>query len=110
MVQYPRLDAGFAALADPTRRGVLELLGTQDASIGELAARFNMTLTGMKKHIRLLEDVGFVATRKVGRVRECALGARGLEDETRWIARYRNALEARMDHLDRFLQETKGTP
>ena len=109
MVQCSRLDAGFAALADPTRRGVLEVLSGRDASIGDLAARFGMTVTGMQKHVRLLEDVGLVATRKVGRVRQCTLGTRRLEDETSWITRYRDALEARLDHLDRFLESTKGT-
>jgi DNA-binding transcriptional ArsR family regulator len=108
MVQYSGLDAGFAALADPTRRGVLEVLGGRDASIGDLATRFGMTLTGMKKHVRLLEDIGLVVTAKVGRVRQCSLGARRLEDETTWIARYRRTHEERLDHLDRFLERTKG--
>src|SRR5579871_2877877 len=90
VVQYmtTRLDASFAALSDPTRRGVLEQLGRSDASISELADRFHMTLTGMKKHVGVLEHAGFVTTRKVGRVRTCRLGQRRLEEEAAWIETY----------------------
>lgn len=101
------LDTGFAALSDATRRGILERLGRGEASIGELAGRFGMTLTGIKKHVRVLEDAGLVATEKVGRVRRCRLGPRRLDDETAWLATYRQALEARLDSLGDFL-DRKG--
>ncbi len=98
MVQYaPQLDSTFAALSDPTRRGILERLGRADSSISELAAAFGMTLTGIKKHVRVLERAGLVTTEKVGRVRSCSLGPRRLDDETTWIATYRQMLEARLD-------------
>jgi DNA-binding transcriptional ArsR family regulator len=89
MVQYvpPHLDASFAALSHATRRGVLERLGRGEASITDLAAKFHMTLTGMKKHVNVLEDAGLVRTEKVGRVRTCTLGPRRLEDETAWISK-----------------------
>jgi DNA-binding transcriptional ArsR family regulator len=109
MVQYG-LDAGFAALADTTRRGILERLGRGDASISELATRFEMTLTGVKKHVRVLEDAGLVTTEKVGRVRTCRLGPRDLGGETAWIEQYRAMLEARMDRLGAFLSDRKGRP
>lgn len=109
MVQYSaRLDASFAALSDATRRGILERLGRGDASISDLAARFDMTLTGMKKHVRVLEDAGLVTTEKVGRVRTCKLGPRRLEHETAWMTKYREMLEARLDSLAEFLDRTKG--
>lgn len=109
MVQYSiPLDSAFAALSDPTRRGILELLGREDASISDLAARFDMTLTGMKKHVGILEHTGLVTTRKVGRVRTCRLGPRRLDKETAWIAKYQQMLEARMDRLEAFLERTKG--
>src|SRR4051812_39907729 len=99
MVQYPRsgLDASFAALSDATRRGVLQQLGRADASITDLAEKFHMTLTGMKKHIGVLEQAGLVLTEKVGRVRTCKIGARRLEEETAWIGRYRQLWDARFD-------------
>lgn len=100
MVQYIALDDAFAALADPTRRGVLEHLGRADATITELADRFRMTLTGMKKHVGVLERAGLVATRKVGRARTCALGAARLDQEAQWIARHRALWEARFAALD----------
>jgi DNA-binding transcriptional ArsR family regulator len=110
MVQYsPTLDAAFAALADPTRRGILERLRTSDASISDLAGRFDMTLTGVKKHVRVLEDAGLVTTEKVGRVRTCRLGPRRLEDERKWIEDYRRTLNERLDSLGEFLERTKGT-
>src|SRR3954449_2790334 len=109
MVQFPRprLDASFAALSDATRRGVLEQLGRADASITELAAKFHMTLTGMKKHVGVLEQAGLVSTQKVGRVRTCKLGLRGLEDEAAWIERYRQLWDARFDALDMVVEELK---
>ena len=109
MVQYSSdLDAVFGAVADPTRRGILERLGRQEASISELAEAFDMTLTGMKKHVKVLEDAGLVQTRKVGRVRTCALGPRRLTAEAAWIARYQEMVEARLDSLGEFLERTKG--
>jgi DNA-binding transcriptional ArsR family regulator len=109
MVQYSAaLDASFAALADGTRRHVLERLGGGRASISELAGAFDMTLTGMKKHVRVLEDAGLVTTEKLGRVRYCRLGPRRLEEETAWIAQYHTMLEARYDRLGEFLQRTRG--
>ena len=98
MVQYSgQLDSALAALSDPTRRGILERLGRQSTSIGELAAAYGMTLTGIKKHVRILELAGLVTTVKAGRVRLCTLGPRRLDDETLWIATYREMLEARLD-------------
>jgi DNA-binding transcriptional ArsR family regulator len=109
MVHYQsRLDLRFSALADTTRRGILERLGRSDASISDLAARFEMTLTGMKKHVRLLENAGLVKTEKVGRVRTCTLGPHRLDDETTWMNKYRQTLEARLDSLGDFLARTKG--
>jgi len=109
MVQYlrVRLDASFAALSDATRRGVLEQLGRSDTSITELAVKFRMTLTGMKKHVDVLEQAGLVATEKVGRVRTCRLGPRRLEEETAWIERYRQLWDARFDELDKVVEELK---
>src|SRR6476620_9936369 len=109
MVQYigTRLDASFAALSDATRRGVLEQLGRADASITDLAEKFRMTLTGMKKHVGVLEQAGLVTTEKVGRVRTCKLGPRRLEDETAWIERYRQLWNARFDELDEIVEELK---
>ena len=109
MVQFsPQLDSAFAALSDPTRRGILERLGRGDSSISELAASFEMTLTGVKKHVATLERAGLVTTEKVGRVRTCRLGPRRLDDETTWIAMYRQMLEARLDRLGEFLDKEKG--
>jgi DNA-binding transcriptional ArsR family regulator len=109
MVHYsPDLDAAFAALADPTRRGILERLGQGEASITELAELFEMTLTGLKKHVQILEEAGLVVTEKVGRVRVCGLGPRRLEAESAWIERYRQMLEGRMDRLAAFLEKTQG--
>src|SRR5262245_32241123 len=109
MVQYTttRLDASFAALSDPTRRGVLEQLGRADASITNLAEKFHMTLTGMKKHVGVLERAGLVATEKVGRVRTCKLGPRRLEEETAWIEAYRQLWSSRFDELDNVVEELK---
>jgi DNA-binding transcriptional ArsR family regulator len=110
MVQLSRtaqLDAAFAALADATRRGVLEQLGRSDASITDLAERFDMTLTGMKKHVGVLEHAGLVATEKVGRVRTCRLGPRQLDEVTAWIERYRQMWSARFDELDQVIEDMK---
>lgn len=111
MVQYSaRLDQTFAALSDTTRRGVLEQLGRGDASISELASSFEMTLTGMKKHVQVLEHAGLITTKKTGRVRSCTLGPRRLEDETAWMTQYRRMVEQRLDRLGAFLERTKGEP
>ncbi|SFP12052.1 transcriptional regulator, ArsR family [Mesorhizobium sp. NFR06] len=109
MVQYSKthLDASFAALSDATRRGVLEQLGRADASITDLAEKFHMTLTGMKKHVGVLEQAGLVTTRKVGRVRTCKLGLRRLEEETAWMESYRRLWDARFDELDKVVEELK---
>src|ERR1700749_822654 len=109
MVQYTpsRLDASFAALSDATRRGVLEQLGRADCSITDLAEKFHMTLTGMKKHVGVLEQAGLVATEKVGRVRTCKLGPRRLAEETAWIERYRQLWASRFDALDQLVEELK---
>jgi DNA-binding transcriptional ArsR family regulator len=104
-----RLDSVFAALADPVRRGILETLGRRDASISDLAAEFEITLTGISKHVRVLERSGLVTTEKVGRVRHCRLGPRRLEDEAAWIANHRELLQARFTRLGDFLERTKGT-
>lgn len=103
-----RLDASFAALSDATRRGVLEQLGRAEASITDLADRFQMTLTGMKKHVTVLELAGFVTTEKIGRVRTCRLGFRGLEEEAGWIESYRRLWDARFDALDGLIEDLKS--
>ena len=109
MVHYTqtRFDASFAALSDATRRGVLEQLGRADASITDLAEKFRMTLTGIKKHVGVLEQAGLVSTEKVGRVRTCKLGPRRLEEEAAWIERYRQLWDARFDALDTVVEELK---
>jgi DNA-binding transcriptional ArsR family regulator len=109
MVQYfgTRFDASFAALSDATRRGVLEQLGRADASITDLAEKFHMTLTGMKKHVGVLEQAGLVNTEKVGRVRTCRLGSRRLEEEADWLQRHRQLWAARFAALDNVVEELK---
>jgi DNA-binding transcriptional ArsR family regulator len=109
MVQYrsPRFDASFAALSDVTRRGVLEQLGRADASITDLAEKFHMTLTGMKKHVGILEQAGLITTEKVGRVRTCKLGHRRLDEEAAWIERHHQLWDARFDALDQVVEELK---
>ena len=108
MVQYTRrLDASFAALSDATRRGVLEQLGRSDASITDLATQFRMTLTGMKKHVGVLEQAGLVTTEKVGRVRTCRLGAHRLEEETMWMEKHRQLWDVRFDELEKVVAELK---
>jgi DNA-binding transcriptional ArsR family regulator len=101
------LDSAFAALSDATRRGVLEQLGREEASITQLAAAFDMTLTGMKKHVGVLERAGLVTTRKAGRVRTCRLGLRDLKAEAAWIERHRQLWEARFHALDEVVEELK---
>ena len=109
MVQYTNanLDASFAALSDVTRRGVLEQLGRAEASITELADKFNMTLTGMKKHVGVLEQAGLVITEKVGRVRTCKIGPHRLQEATAWLEKYRQLWAARFDELDRVVEDLK---
>jgi DNA-binding transcriptional ArsR family regulator len=109
MVQYSpaHLDASFAALSDATRRGVLQQLGRKDASITDLAVKFHMTLTGMKKHVSVLEQAGLVTTEKVGRVRTCKLGPGRLDEETAWLERQRQLWDARFDELDKVVEALK---
>ncbi|HWJ64645.1 MAG TPA: metalloregulator ArsR/SmtB family transcription factor [Acidimicrobiales bacterium] len=109
MVQYaaPQLDASFAALSDSTRRGVLEQLGHGEASISDLADRFDMTITGMRKHVGVLEAAGLVATEKIGRVRTCRIGDRRLEDVTAWIDQYHRLWDERFRELDQVIEELK---
>ena len=108
MVQYsPKLDSTFGALADPTRRGILERLGRSEAGITELAEAFDITLTGIKKHVGVLEAAGLVTTEKIGRVRRCRLGPRQLDDETAWIAEYRRMLDGRFNRLGDFLERPR---
>src|SRR3712207_1162532 len=109
MVQHHQasFDASFAALSDATRRGVLEQLGRADASITDLAKKFHMTLTGIKKHVSVLEQAGLVTTEKVGRVRTCKLGRRRLEEEAAWLEKYRQLWDARFDGLDEVVEELK---
>jgi DNA-binding transcriptional ArsR family regulator len=109
MVQYSqsRFDASFAALSDATRRGILEQLVRTDASITDLADTFKMTLTGMRKHVGVLEQAGLVITEKIGRVRTCKLGRRRLDEEAAWLERYRQLWVARFDELDEVIEELK---
>jgi DNA-binding transcriptional ArsR family regulator len=108
MVQYVPIDRTLTAIADPTRRAVLERLGTGSATITELAKPFGISLTGMKKHVRVLEDAELVATQKVGRTRRCTLGPRRLEDVEAWIGTYRRMLDERLDRFGELLERTKG--
>ena len=109
MVQYSsaELDAAFAAVADPTRRGILERLGKSEASVSDLAAVFDMSLTGMKKHLTLLEDVQLVTTEKTGRVRTCRLGPRRLEREAAWIEKCQRLMDDRFNRLEALLERNK---
>lgn len=102
------LDRAFHALADPTRRGILERVAREEASIGDLAQRFGMSLTGVKKHVRVLEEVGLVGTRKEGRVRTVGVGPRTLDDVARWVDDYRRAVESRFDRLEALLERLQG--
>jgi DNA-binding transcriptional ArsR family regulator len=110
MVQFGQtaLDRSFGALSDPTRRAILMRLGRSEATISHLAAGFDMTLTGLKKHVHILEDAGLVTTEKIGRVRHCRLGPHRLDDVEKWVASYRTQLEQRLDRLEAFLERTKG--
>lgn len=110
MVQYQQVDRTFAALADPTRRGVLERLARGSATISELAEPYEISLTGMKKHVSVLEAAGLVTTEKVGRTRRCSLGPQRLDDAHAWIDMYRRMLDERLDRFGALLQRTKGDP
>jgi DNA-binding transcriptional ArsR family regulator len=110
MVQHQEIDRTFSALADPTRRDLLERLGRGSATISELAEPYGISLTGCKKHVQVLEDAGLVSTEKVGRVRRCSLGPRRLEDVEQWIGSYRRMLEDRLDRFGELLERTKGDP
>jgi DNA-binding transcriptional ArsR family regulator len=107
MVQYPQLDRTFAALADPTRRGILERLGHGSATISELAEPYGISLTGLKKHVRVLEDAELVTTQKVGRARKCNLGPRRLDDAQEWMQMYRRMLDERLDRFGELLERTE---
>jgi DNA-binding transcriptional ArsR family regulator len=109
MVQQQVLDRAFAALADPTRRGILVRLGEGPASVGELAEPFGITLTGIKKHVQVLEDAGLVSTEKIGRTRQCRLGTERLDDAMAWITFYQRLWERRLDGLDAYFTLKKGT-
>jgi DNA-binding transcriptional ArsR family regulator len=109
MVQQQVLDRAFSALADSTRRDILTRLGQGPATIGELAEPAGMTLTGMKKHVQVLEDAGLVRTEKVGRSRQCHLGTERLDDAMAWISFYQRLWERRLDGLDAYFTLTKGT-
>jgi DNA-binding transcriptional ArsR family regulator len=106
MVQFPHIDRSFAALADPTRRDVLQRLGRGPATITELAEPYGISLTGMKKHVRVLEDAELVTTAKVGRSRQCSLGPRRLDDVHAWMETYRHMLEERLDRFGELLERT----
>jgi DNA-binding transcriptional ArsR family regulator len=108
MVQSSQIDRTLSALADPTRRGILERLGRGNATITQLAEPFGISLTGCKKHVRVLEDAELVTTAKVGRVRECSLGPRRLDDVQDWIETYRRMLDERLDRFGELLERTKG--
>jgi DNA-binding transcriptional ArsR family regulator len=110
MVQYSRIDRTLAALADPTRRTVLERLARGTATIGELAGPAGMTLTGMTKHVRILEEAGLVTTEKVGRARRCTIGPQRLDDLRAWVESYRRMLDERLDRFGEMLERQKGAP
>ena len=108
MVQYSQLDRSFAALTDPTRRGILERLGRGSATISELAEPYGISLTGMKKHVRVLEEAELVTTEKVGRTRYCRLGPRRLDDVQDWVEMHRRRLSERLERFGEMLDRTKG--
>jgi DNA-binding transcriptional ArsR family regulator len=108
MVQHQPIDRTLSALADPTRRGVLERLARGSATITELAEPVGISLTGMKKHVRVLEEAQLVSTEKVGRARQCTLGPRRLEDLEAWIVSYRRMLEERLDRFGELVERTRG--
>lgn len=103
------LDRAFSAVADPTRRAILARLGHGPASISELAEPAGITLTGIKKHVQVLEDAGLVTSRKVGRTRQCRLGEERLEDAMAWITFYQRLWERRLDGLEAYFTLQKGS-
>lgn len=107
MVQRQQIDLTLSAISDPIRRQVLERLGEGSATVSELADPFEITLTGMRKHVRVLEDAGLVATERVGRARICTLGPERLDDVDAWIADYRRILEKRLDRLVKQLKRSR---
>jgi DNA-binding transcriptional ArsR family regulator len=109
MVQQADLDRTFAALADPTRRTMLERLGRGSATVSELAEPLGISLTGVKKHLHVLEEAGLVSTEKVGRSRHCRLGTERLDDAMAWISFYQRLWERRLDGLDAWFTLQKGT-
>jgi DNA-binding transcriptional ArsR family regulator len=108
MVQQQELDRAFAALADSTRRDILARLGDGPATVSELAEPAGITVTGMAKHIKVLEDAGLVATEKVGRTRRCRLGTERLDDAMAWISFYQRLWERRLDGLEAFFTLQRG--
>jgi DNA-binding transcriptional ArsR family regulator len=104
MVQSQVLDRTFSALSDPTRRDILERLTTGPASISELARPIGISLPGVMKHVRILEEAHLVITEKHGRTRECSLGSEQMDDVTRWIEHYREQWERRLDRLERIVE------
>ena len=110
MVRYSALDRTFAALSDPTRRDILDRLAQGPATLGELAQPYDMTLPGLMKHVRVLEDAQLVVTEKKGRTRQCRLGDEQLDDAALWIDTYRRRWERRLDRLEGYLERQKGAP
>lgn len=110
MVQYVQIDRTFGALADPTRRAILERLGRGSATISELAEPFGISLTGCKKHVGVLEQAGLVTTEKVGRARRCSLAPRRLDEVDEWVQMYRRMLDERLDRFGELLERTTTPP
>ncbi|SFS14950.1 DNA-binding transcriptional regulator, ArsR family [Microbacterium sp. cf046] len=108
MVQHAVLDRTFAALADATRRDILARLGEGPATVSQLAEPAEITVTGMAKHIRVLEEAGLVTTEKVGRTRQCRLGTERLDEAMAWISFYQRLWERRLDGLEAFFTLRKG--
>jgi DNA-binding transcriptional ArsR family regulator len=107
VVQSSPLDTSLSAIADPTRRAILDQLASGPASISQLAEPFGMSLTGLKKHVRVLEDAQLVTTVKRGRVRECRLGPRRLDAAAEWIELFRRRWERRLDGLEAAVQRKR---
>ena len=108
MVKSQLLDRTFSALSDPTRRDILERLGSGPATLTELAHPLNMTLPGVLKHVRVLERAQLVTTQRNGRTRECRLGPKHLDEASQWIAMYQRRWERRLDRLEGFIERTRG--